>query len=277
VRSHLLLATIAFLVAPALAAAQNDGIAERLAAEIRAALPSATVSVPDPDGLNLTFGGQTQPVGIGSLRAICAQQPSNCEAAIHGYRDRAVAYMLESAPLQRDQLRIVVRSRAYLDSMRGQMAPSDDFVLEPLAGELVSACYRDLPQARRPIISSDLPLLQLDQRSALSACENGSQRALAPLAPQWRDLPPQGIGLVQSADDVTGYLARPQDWEPLARRFGGLVVAVPTIDTILYVRGATARDVDALRTLATQMHAQATVPVSAQVFRWSDHGWVLVE
>jgi len=271
------LATIAFLVAPALAAAQNDGIAERLAAEIRAALPSATVSVPDPDGLNLTFGGQTQPVGIGSLRAICAQQPSNCEAAIHGYRDRAVAYMLESAPLQRDQLRIVVRSRAYLDSMRGQMAPSDDFVLEPLAGELVSACYRDLPQARRPIISSDLPLLQLDQRSALSACENGSQRALAPLAPQWRDLPPQGIGLVQSADDVTGYLARPQDWEPLARRFGGLVVAVPTIDTILYVRGATARDVDALRTLATQMHAQATVPVSAQVFRWSDHGWVLVE
>ena len=275
-RNHMLLAAIALLVSPALANAQGDGIAERLAAEIRAALPGATVSVPDPDGLNLAFGGQTQPVGIGSLRAICAQQPSNCEAAIHGYGDRAVAYMLESAPLQRDQLRIVVRSRAYLDSMRGQMAPSDDFVFEPLAGELISACYRDLPQARRPIITSDLPLLQLDQRGAFSACETGSQSALPPLAPQWRDLPPQGIGLVQSADDVTGYLARPQDWEPLARRLGGLVVAVPAIDTILYTRGANARDVEALRTLATQMYTRAVVPVSAQILRWTDHGWAVV-
>lgn len=275
-RNQILLAAIAFLVSPAVALAQGDGLAERLAAEIRAALPGATVTIPDPDGVNLTFAGQTQPVGIGSLRAICAQQPSNCEAAIHGYRDRAVAYMLESAPLQRDQLRIVVRSRAYLDSMRGQMASSDDFVFEALAGELVRACYRDLPQARRPITRSDLPLLQLDQATALSACERGSQSALAPLAPQWRDLPPQGVGLVQSADDVTGYLARPRDWEPLARRLGGLVVAVPAIDTILYASSANTRDGNALRTLAIQMHAQAAVPVSAQVLRWTDHGWAVV-
>jgi hypothetical protein len=259
------------------AAAQNSSNAERLAAEIRSVLPGALVTVPDPNGLDITFEGQTRSVGIGSVNAACAQGAASCDAAIHGYAQRAASYMLETIPVKRDQLRIVVRSRSYLDAMSAQMSSSAGFVLEPLAGDLVSVCYRDLPTGRRPITPQDLPTLQLDQPSALSLCKNNSHSSLAPLASRWNALPQQGIGYIRTGDDVTGYLSALDDWRPLAKRLGGLIVAVPSVDTLLYARGSTATDVDALATLAEQMRARASVPVSAQVLRWTDRGWVPVD
>lgn len=107
-----LLSAIAIVLAwPGCASAQNNNIAERLAAEIRAVLPGATVTVPDPNGLDISYAGQTRSVGIGSVHAACGQGVANCDAAIHDYAQRAASYMLETAPLLRDQLRVVVRSR----------------------------------------------------------------------------------------------------------------------------------------------------------------------
>lgn len=260
-----------------LASAQGPGIADRLAAEIRAVLPGASVAVPDPYGLDITFAGQTRSVGIGSVHSACAQGAANCDAAIRDYAQRAASYMLETAPISRDQLRIVVRSRSYLDRMAAQMGSTQGFVVEPLVGDLLSVCYRDLPNGRRPLSPTDLQTLQLDQSVALTACKTNSQSGLAPLSTLWNALPQQGIGVVRNGDDATGYLAAPADWQPLAEQLGGLIVAVPSVDTVLYARGSNAIDVDALATLARQMHAQASVPVSAQVFRWTDHGWVAVQ
>jgi len=185
-------------------------------------------------------------------------------------------HMLEAAPPARDQLRIVVRTRAYLDSMAARMGSTEGFVVEPLIGDLVSACYRDLPSGRRPIVPADLTTLQLDQPAALSMCKANSHNSLAPLATLWRALPRQGIGIIRNGDDVTGYLSAPGDWRPLAQQLGGVVVAIPSVDTLLYARAANPVDVDALATLARQMNAQASVPVSALVFRWTEHGWAPV-
>src|SRR5262249_3995174 len=110
-----------------------------------------------------------------------------------------------------------------------------------------------------------------------SMCKANSHGALAPLASLWHELPQQGIGTIRNGDDVTGYLSAPRDWLPLARQLGGLVVAVPSVDTLIYARDSNPIDVDALATLARQMHAQASVPVSAQVFRWTEHGWIAVQ
>jgi hypothetical protein len=273
-----LLSAIAIALAwPGSAPAQSNDIAERLAAEIRAALPGATVNVPDPNGLVISFAGQTRSVGIGSVHAACTQGAGNCNAAIHDYAQRAASYMLETAPLMRDQLRIVVRSRGYLESMRARMGSSGGFVADQLVGELMSVCYRDLPQGRRPIGSSDLTVLQLDQPTALSECKSNSHASLAPLASLWRALPEQGVGVIRNGGDVTGYLSAPEDWRPLAEQLGGLIVAVPSVDTLLFGRGLNAIDIDALATLAAQMHAQASAPVSTQVLRWTDHGWVAVQ
>lgn len=276
-RNWLLPAIVGIVAWPGCAAAQSNDIAERLAGEIRAALPGAMVTVPDPYGLDIGYAGQTRSVGIGSVHAACAQGAATCDAAIRNYAQRAASYMLETAPLLRDQLRIVVRSRGYLDRMRAQMGSSEGFVTEPLVGDLVRICYRDLPQGRRPIVTSDLAALQLDQPTALSACKSNSRSVLASLASQWNSLPEQGIGVIQNGDDVTGYLSAPEEWRPLAERLGGLIIAVPSVDTVLYGRGSSVIDVDALAVLAAQMHAQASVPVSAQVFRWTDHGWVVVQ
>lgn len=268
---------LAALVWPGSAAAQAGAVADRLAAEIRAALPGATVTSPDPDGLDITFGGQTRPVGIGSVHAACAQGAQSCDAAIHSYAQRAASYMLETVPPSADQLRAVVRSRSYLDKMRAQMGAADSVVSEPFIGDLMSVCYRDLPQGRRPVMTSELAPLKQDQSTALLECKRNSQSARAPLAAQWKELPDKGIGIIQNGDDVTGYLLTPEDWAPLAQRLGNLIVAAPGADSVLYARGANAIDVDALSTLAAQMFAQAAAPVSAQVFRWTDRGWVEVK
>ncbi len=261
-------------LAPAGASAQDTSVAQRLAAQIRIILPGASVSVPDPDGLDITLGGQTRSLGIGSVLAACAQGPVSCDGAIGDYAQRAASYMLETAPLSPDQLRIVVRTRAYLDNIAGQMGATDGFVVEPLVGDLVSVCYRELPGGRRPISSADLATLQLDRSDALSKCKAISHSSLAPLTSLWSVLPEQGIGTIRNGDDVTGYLSAPGDWQPLAQRLGGLVVAVPSSDTLLYARGSNPIDIDALETLARQMHGQASTPVSPRIFRWTDRGWV---
>jgi hypothetical protein len=273
-RPLLVLATL--LMWSGMAAAQDYGNAERLAAEIRSALPGALVTVPDPNGLDITFDGQTRSVGIESVNAACAGGAASCDDAIHRYAQRAASYMLEAAPLKRDQLRILVRSRSYLDSMSARMNSPAAFVTESLAGDLVSVCYRDLPSGRRPIVSQDLTTLQLDQSGALALCKSNSHRALVPLSSQWNELPQQGIGYLSTGDDVTGYLSAAEDWRPLAEKFGSLIVVAPSVDTLLYARGSDV-DVIALAALAEQAYAQASIPVSAQVLRWTERGWVPVE
>lgn len=275
-RLLLLVCLAASAAAPA--AAQDANIAQRLAGEIRTVLPGATVTVPDAYGLDITFAGQTRSVGIGSVHAACAGGVTACDAAIRDYAQRAASYMLETAPLTREQLRVVVRSRAYLDNMSARMGSAQGFVIAPLVGDLLSVCYRYLPNGRRPISPSDLAALQVDQQTALTLCRANSHSSLVSLASLWNAaLPQQGIGVVRNGDDVTGYFSAPEDWRPLAEQLDGLIVAIPSIDTLLYARGANPTDLDALQTLTRQMHAQATTPVSSQVFRWTDHGWVSVQ
>lgn len=276
-RNWLTIATIVVLAGSGSANAQTLGVAERLAAEIRAVLPGASVNIPDPLGLNITYAGQTRPVDIRSVHEACALGATSCDAAIRSYAQRAASYMLETAPLLRNQLRIVVRSKSYLEKMREQMGTSDDFISEPLVGDVVRVCYRDLPQGRRPIVAADLPALKLDRSAALAECMGTSRSAVAPLASLWKTLPEKGIGVIQNGDDVTGYLAASEDWRTLAEQLGGLVVAAPGVDTLIYGRGSNAIDIDALATLAKQMHADASVPVSGQVFRWTDRGWVVLQ
>jgi hypothetical protein len=255
--------------------AQESSIAERLASEIRTALPGAEVVVPDPDGLDISYAGQTQSVGIGSVHAACAQGVVSCDAAIESYAQRAASYMLETMPFSSDQLRIVVRSNDYLTKLHDQMNISEDFVSEQLVGDLVRICYRDLPQGRRPIVPSDLMAINLDPSTALSACEQNSRNSLAPIASLWKELPKRGIGIMKEPDDVTGYLSDYEAWQPLAEKLGELIVSAPSLDTLLYARAETATDVDALAALSNQIYATASVPISAHVFRWTDHGWVV--
>src|SRR5262249_31326417 len=156
-----------------------------------------TVTIPDPDGLNITLSGQTRSVGIGSVRSACATNASNCDQAIESYAQRAVSYILEAAPFTAAQLQAVVRSHAYLEELKPQLGAGESFVSSPFTDDLEMVCYRNLPQGRRPIVTTALAALGLDQASSLAACEANAHRELPPLANQWRDLPAQGLGILK--------------------------------------------------------------------------------
>lgn len=265
---------VILLVWPGAAAAQTAGVAERLADEIRTVLPGATVTIPDPDGLDITYGGQTRSVGIGSVNQSCALGAAACDEAIHSYARNAIDYMLEAIPPSPSQLRAFVRGKPDQTASGAQHDPMADFIFEPIAGDLLSVCYKDLARGRRPILTTDLKAMGLDRQAALAACTSNAVTGLAPLASQWRSLPKNGIGIIENDDDVTGYLLRPSDWRPLADRLGGLIVACPSSGVVLYSRGNTAIDAEALSLLAAQTFKRSANPVSTQVFRWTDAGWV---
>lgn len=270
------LLTVILVFWPSMAVAQAAGVAERLAGEIRTALPGATVTIPDPNGLDITYGGQTRPLGIGSVNQSCALGATMCDEAIHSYARKAVDYMLEAIPPSPSQLRAFVRGKPDQTASGIQHDPLADFIVEPLAGDLLSVCYRDLAKGRRPILTADLKAMRLDRQAALAACNSNAVTELPPLASQWHSLPKKGIGVIENGDDVTGYLLRPSDWRPLADQLGGLIVACPSSDAVLYSRGSNAIDAEVLSLLAAQMFKKSANPVSTQVFRWTDAGWVPV-
>jgi hypothetical protein len=177
----------------------------------------------------------------------------------------------------RDQLRAVVRTRAYLERMKTQLGPIDSLISEPLSTELAVACYRVLPQGRRPVVTADLAPLQLDAAGAMAACKAKLHEGLAPIATQWKDLPSQGIGVIHFDGEAASYLLSPEEWRPLAERLGGLIVAAPSADTVFYARGTGPIEVDALVTLAKQTQAQASIPLSARALRWTPAGWSEVQ
>lgn len=271
--SRVVLALSGLIAMASPAVGQDLSIAGRLANQIRLVLPGSVVTIPDPNGIDIRFEGQSSSLGIDSVHEACAQSTTKCDEAIQTYASRAGQHMMGLVPPKREQLRIVVRSREYLSRANAQIGYSDSFVYDYLVTDLVSLCFVDLPRIQRPIKGSELTNLQIDPQEALSTCKANSKAALPNLRSQWKSLPAQAIGSLQTGGDVSGYLAAVDDWGPLAKKLGGLIVAIPSNEVILYASGTRETDVEALLILAREMMAQATIPISSSVFRWSETGW----
>ena len=287
-RSSLLAATWLLVLAPLLllSAPARGGEGRYLSDErtftayiaqlVTRAMPAGKVTVKEP--LTLTIDGQASglvQINLDSLYSYCRRAPEDCDRQAETYVGRASDLFHRMAkPLERSDLRAIVRDNAYVEGFRKLYNGQGEPVAEGLVGDLWVLCVVDMPGSMQILSSAQLPELKLSSNEALALCKKNSAATLPSLAPAKRDYPWAGVNIVTGDPYDAGWLIFPERWTGIAESLqGDLLVAAPGVDILLYASGAAPDSVAALGRAAALVAAKAQKPLSTAVFRWTPTGW----
>jgi hypothetical protein len=125
--------------------------------------PGLTVTVRGPLTLAVLQDGKNRfEISLDRPWGECRREPVRCEAAAAEYAQRTAALLIDAlappAAPERSQLRVVVRPKDYLDSIR---AKKQDPVVQLVAGDLWSVAMVDGPQMARVLGRKELAGLGL--------------------------------------------------------------------------------------------------------------------
>ncbi len=215
-------------------------------------------------------------VNLHRIWSHCERVPSECEASLQDYMNQVVATLRahaqqQSQPLSPQQLLVVMRPQAYIDSV-AQQAEVD---AERFPGELASMVVLDFPTSARPLDPASRESMSLSEQESraqalanLQARFNGFAELVQP--------PPSGqLGRVPTDDFYTSSLLLLTDrWrDTIAPRFQRLLVAVPDPMTLLFLDGADPVAAVAITQIAQAAYQNAERPLSPLVFEWTAEGW----
>ncbi|MEG3143767.1 hypothetical protein U1839_03795 [Sphingomonas sp. RT2P30] len=271
-----LLALLLIAAAPA----PRDDFVQRLAAAIRKADPSATVTVTDPRTLTIKRKGHDDgKIYTDSIDRFCeANSAGDCEVERAAFiRNTAAAATTDYETLSPAQLRVVVRGDDYVASYRAALDQGKKGVLvtRPVAPVVTAMLAADFPTTTRMVSTSDLDPLGLTIETAMALGEKQTVADLPPV-PKLADIKGKLIALA-GFDYGASLMLMPERWHDLADASGGtLFVAIPSDDNVL-VGTATRAELSALRTMVADSMAHARRGVSPLVYRWSPTGWVVAE
>jgi len=165
--------------------------------------------------------------------------------------------------------------------IRRRQPTGPEFELQPFAGDLVSCFVRDSTDAITNVSLSDLAALGLPPNELRERALSNMRQAFGPL----RQAPIQGGSPVHAVVTSAGGIASdsydnarlllPERWQPLrAVVHGDLVAATPARDEAVFTGTEEPRGIDMLTYLATEMWQREPHPVSPQLARLTDDGWV---
>jgi uncharacterized protein YtpQ (UPF0354 family) len=162
--------------------------------------------------------------------------------------------------------------RAEVHSVEGDKS---DLVTGPLVGDFSWILVADMPQATRVINSEDLAKLGLTRDQALDLGRRNVLADLRPLSAVVQALPADGIGTIQGSFYESSRLCLHETWKELAAKMTGpLLVGAPGPDIVLYADGGRPHSLDALTTLVRYTAEHSQKPLSTQVFKWTEGGWI---
>jgi hypothetical protein len=265
----------AFALCAAAGAAAPDDLATRAATMLRKALPGDTIVIVDP--MTIAFGPAGKPsyrLSLDRIAHACTENPDDCDTVLAGFVDKASHIGdVKTVAVTPDRLRIVVRPADYVAVLQKTLQtrrPDAMLVAAPLAGDLVEACYLDLPTMLRPIEAKELAPLGLDVKAALALCEKNAAAALPPIpAPD-----PGPVTILAGDPYESSYLALHDAWAARAKAFDGhLLVAVPGAEIVLYMRDDGQASVDAMHKAVAAATRLSERPIAPTVFRWTPAGW----
>lgn len=259
-------------------AAPAADLATRAAEKLRAALPGTEVKAVDAMTLGVNRPGKPKvQVNLDRVAAFCAQNAQRCDAMLSSFVARVTGMLAEmDKPPAAEQLRVVVRPGSFLESVKATIKDEKQGlpVREPFL-DLDIVCELDAPTSMKPVMPADLAKLGLDAAAVLSRAKANMHAALSPLAAQTRALKAGEIGeLVADGGYTSSRLIFPGDWSVLAARLGGgLIVAVPADNLVLYAKDDGAASVAKLKAAAKAQYARRERPISTSVYRWHKAGW----
>lgn len=245
------------------------------------ALPAARVSAKEPLVLSVVVGSEPPyQVQLHNLFDYCRRDPGNCDTAFQDFVAKVSASLGEAAtPVERTQLRLVVRSTAYLDDVRKQLAgkPGSEPVVRPIAGDLWLMAVADRPHGVKSLAGADLAKLGLSEDQAIDLARRNLAQAMGPLSVVVHDLPRNGIGYVNGNFYDSSRLLFHEDWTSLSARMNGrLIVAVPATDFLIYGEARDRIAVGAIVGLVNDVARKAPRPISRTLLKWLPSGWEVV-
>lgn len=253
-------------------AAFTDFVAQTLKREVG----ETAVSVKGP----LTVSVGPLQANLDRIYGFCRVNTGACASEIDRYAKGAAQVLKQqSAPLDKDAVRVVIRSNEYIKRAQASLG-SDGPTLQarPLVDGLVSVAVLDTPRAIRPMDDRDLKKLAMSQEQLFELGGSNLVANLKPIAEVAKPVGTGQIGTVAGSIFEVGRVALPAQWAPLASaQQGTLLIALPTTDLVLYVSEATPLAIDALRALAKSTAAKASNPLAATaILKWSSDRWELV-
>jgi hypothetical protein len=245
---------------------------------IRAEMPDHRVAVTAPLTLEIAPPqGEARTGYLDRVYDFCRRRPAECDSVLDNYAEKLRTTSAEvDGPLDRGMLRVVVRTKAYMQDMQVHLGEhAGEMAIEPLTDDLVAAVYIDLPSALRSALEADFEILGLDRTGALAQAKANQRAGAADFAASIdHALPEDEIGLIDEDVYTSSWMALPEAWAETAAAFDNrLIVAVPGATVLLYARDGGPQSVMALRDAANDMANRNERPITTSVYRWTPQGW----
>jgi len=243
---------------------------------IQQAMPQAKITDAGRLRLDIEMPSGKKTADLHAVFNACHRDPDNCPQATTEYVAAVVlAFKTPSGqpkpPAPRADLRIIVRSAAYVDAIR-----SNHPLAAPLAADLWLLVVNDEGDRAAIQTEGDLPALAMTAQDAFAAASKNTRSWSESVV---RDLAKKRCAGVLGGDYyITSIVAFPEIWAPVAHRcHDSLIVAVPDSGSVVYGDASSAEDgLSYVQRAANKLLASADKPVSATVLRWTPKGWVPV-
>jgi uncharacterized protein YtpQ (UPF0354 family) len=227
--------------------------------------------------VSATDGSPLLTANLDRVWSACQRLRERCAAFVDEYV-ASVSSMIDerSRPPQKEALRIIIRPKSYLESVKG-----DDAAHAPLArpfmGDLAAVLVIDGASSLRSAQREDLAALKLSEDEAFElAKQNLRTRELKPLDAVLKPITGKAIGYLEENAYESSRLLLHEDWKKYAGEVGTLIVAVPATNFLIYGSGANPEATGALRALALDVARKSQRPLSPLLFRWRPQGWEIV-
>lgn len=265
--------------APKGEAAFTRWMAERLRGEVG----DARVEVDSPLTLKLRQADDEEllQANLDRIYDFCTRAAAECEDAAEQYVATVVEHLemrKQDEAIEPSTVRVVVRSREYVEATRKQLPRSAPRILaRPLVGELMAVAVVDLPRSIRLFTAADAKALKLTENEVFELGLKNLRADLKRLDEHPQPAAAQSFAFLDDSPYESSRLALHAEWKPMAEKLGGnLIVAVPASDVVLYARGDSAMAADVLHETAKKVADEADRPLSLSVFRWTKRGWEVI-
>ena len=240
------------------------------------AMPQAKIAIAGRLRLDVEMSGGKKTADLHDVFNACHRDPDNCPQATTEYVAAVVlAFKAPSAQPKpaapRADLRIIVRSAAYVDAIRGNHP-----VAAPLAADLWLLVVKDEGEKVAILTEGELPALAMTSQSAFAAASENSKPWSESVL---RDVAKKRCAGILGGDYyITSIVAFADIWAPVAHRcHDNLIVAVPDSGSVVYGDASSKKDgLSFVQGAANKLLATADKPLSATVLQWTPKGWAAV-
>jgi uncharacterized protein YtpQ (UPF0354 family) len=227
--------------------------------------------------LSAADGSHLLTANLDRVWSACQRVRERCATFVDEYV-ASISSMIEerSRPPEKEALRIIIRPKSYLETMKGQ-DPAKALLARPFVGDLAMTLVIDGARSIRSAQRQDLDRLKLSVDEAFEiAKQNLRTRELKPLDAVLKPITGRAIGYLEENAYESSRLLFHEDWKRYAGQIGTLIVAIPATNYLIYGSGANPEATEVLRAFALEVARKSQRPLSPLVFRWKPEGWEIV-